>query len=114
MLLKISCSDYVNDLCVIYTSQEVKKPTPLFKRITYLGKNQIIIATSYHMSYSVSFLSLFIYSCIAVSYLCKFIQSDVPSSTLLLIPNEFGTVFELGEMQYSQAPAKTGTRNNLA
>ena len=42
-------------------------------------------------------------------------QSDVPSNTLLLIPNEFGTVFELGiqrletlhqlEIQYSQALA---------
>ena len=31
-----------------------------------------------------------------VSKLSEFIQSDVPSNTLLLIPNEFGTVFELG------------------
>ena len=29
-----------------------------------------------------------------VSKLSEFIQSDVPSNTLLLIPNEFGTVFE--------------------
>ena len=52
-----------------------------------------------------------------VSKLSEFIQSDVPSNTLLLIPNEFGTVFELGvqrletleelEIQYSQALAKT-------
>ena len=51
-----------------------------------------------------------------VSKLSEFIQSDVPSNTLLLIPNEFGTVFELGiqrletleqlEIQYSQAIAK--------
>ena len=51
-----------------------------------------------------------------VSKLSEFIQSDVPSNTLLLIPNEFGTVFELGvqrletleelEIQYSQAFAK--------
>ena len=50
------------------------------------------------------------------SKLSEFIQSDVPSNTLLLIPNEFGTVFELGvqrletleepEIQYSQALAK--------
>ena len=46
----------------------------------------------------------------------EFIPSDVPSNTLLLIPNEFGTVFKLGvqrleileelEIQYSQALAK--------
>ena len=51
-----------------------------------------------------------------VSKLSEFIQSDVPSNTLLLIPNEFGTVFELGvqrletleelEIQYLQALAK--------
>ena len=29
-----------------------------------------------------------------VSKLSKFIQSDVPSNTFLLIPNELGTVFE--------------------
>ena len=50
------------------------------------------------------------------SKLSEFIQSDVPSNTLLLIPNNFGTVFELGvqrletleqlEIQYSQALAK--------
>ena len=67
------------------------------------------------MSYP--FLSLFIYSCTAVSYPCEFIQSDGPGKTLLLpIPNEFGTVFELGvqrletleelEIHYSQALAK--------
>ena len=48
-----------------------------------------------------------------VSKLPEFIQSDMPSNNLLLIPNEFGTVFELGvqrlealeelEMQCSQA-----------
>ena len=47
-----------------------------------------------------------------VNKLSEFIQSDVHSNTLLLIPNEFGTVFELGvqrletleelETQYSQ------------
>ena len=52
-----------------------------------------------------------------VSKLSEFIQTDVPSKTLLLIPNEFGTVFELGvkrletleelERQYSQALAKS-------
>ena len=31
-----------------------------------------------------------------VSKLSEFIQSDVPSNTLLPIPNKFGTVFELG------------------
>ena len=39
------------------------------------------------------------------SKLSEFIQSDVPSNTLLLIPNEFGTVFERLEeleIQYSQ------------
>ena len=43
-----------------------------------------------------------------VSKLSEFIQSDVPINTLLLIPNEFGTVFERLErleeleIQYSQ------------
>ena len=47
----------------------------------------------------------------------EFIPSDVPSNTLLLIPNEFGTVFKLGvqrleileelEIQYSQALANS-------
>ena len=56
------------------------------------------------------------------SKLSKFIQSDVPSNTLLLIPNEFGTVFELGvqrletleklEIQYSQELAKTERQTN--
>ena len=61
--------------------------------------------------------SLYHYSCTSVSYPCKFIQSDVPSNSLLLpIPNEFGILFELGvqrsetleelEIQYSQALAK--------
>ena len=49
------------------------------------------------------------------SKLSEFIQSDVPSNTLLPIPNEFATVFELGvqiletlelEIQYSQAITK--------
>ena len=50
------------------------------------------------------------------SKLSEFIQSDVPSNTLLLIRNEFGTVFKLGiqrletleqlEIQYLQALAK--------
>ena len=30
------------------------------------------------------------------SKLSEFVQPDVPCNTLLLIPNEFGTVFELG------------------
>ena len=56
------------------------------------------------------------------SKLSEFIQSDVPSNTLLLIPNEFGTVFELGvqrletleelEIQYSQALAKLERRES--
>ena len=49
------------------------------------------------------------------SKLSKFIQSDVPSNALLLMANEFGTVFESGvqrletlelEIQYLQALAK--------
>ena len=48
--------------------------------------------------YKLSFLLLFIYPCMSVSYPCEFIQSDVPISNtlLLLIPNEFGTLFKLG------------------
>ena len=56
------------------------------------------------------------------SKLSEFIQSDVPSNTLLLIPNEFGTLFELGvqrletleqpEIQYSQAFAKAERETN--
>ena len=56
------------------------------------------------------------------SNLCEFIQSYVPSNTLLLIPNEFGTVFELGvqrlealeelEEQYSQALAAPDRETN--
>ena len=51
-----------------------------------------------------------------VSKLSEFIQSDVPSNNLLLIPNEFGTVFERLErleeleIQYSQALAKPERR----
>ena len=66
--------------------------------------------------YDLSFLSLFIYSCTSVSYPCEFIQSDVPSNTLLLIPNELETLFESGvqrletleelEIQYLRALAK--------
>ena len=85
-------------------------------RLNYIAeKSQVKIATRYRTSYA--FLSLFINSCTSVNYPCEFIQSDVPSSTLLLpIPNEFGTLFELGvqrletleelEIQYSQALAK--------
>ena len=61
------------------------------------------------------------------SKLSEFIQSNMPSNTLLLIPNEFGTVFALGiqtletleelEVQYSQALMKpeqeTNSRNRL-
>ena len=57
------------------------------------------------------------------SKLSEFIQSDMPSNTLLLIPNEFGTVFELGvqgletlkelEIQYSQALVKPEQETNL-
>ena len=56
------------------------------------------------------------------SKLSEFIQSDVPSNTLLLIPNEFGTVFELGiqrletleelEVQYSLALARPERETN--
>ena len=56
------------------------------------------------------------------SKLSEFIQSDVPSNTLLLIPKEFWTVFELGvqrletleeiEIQYSQALAKPERETN--
>ena len=55
-------------------------------------------------SYRVVAVYLFMH----VSKLSEFIQSDVPSNTLLLIPNEFGTVFERLErleeleIQYSQ------------
>ena len=50
-----------------------------------------------------------------VSKLSEFIQSDVPSNNLLLIPNEFGTGFERFErleeleIQYSQALGKPET-----
>ena len=60
------------------------------------------------------------------SKLSKFIQSDVPSNALLLMANEFGTVFESGvqrletlelEIQYLQALAKpereTSSHNTL-
>ena len=56
------------------------------------------------------------------SKLSEFIQSDVPSNALLLIANEFGTVFELGvqtletleelEIQYSQALTKSDRETN--
>ena len=53
------------------------------------------------------------------SKLSEFIQSDVPSNISLLIPNEFGTVFELGiqraealEEQYSQLLAKPERETN--
>ena len=45
---------------------------------------------SNELPYELYFLSLLIYSCTTVSY------PSVPSNTLLLIPNEFETVFELG------------------
>ena len=51
-----------------------------------------------------------------VSKLSKFIQSDVPSNTLSLIPNEFGTVFERLEeleIQYSQPEQETILHNRL-
>ena len=40
------------------------------------------------LPYELSFLSLLIYSCTSCK-LSEFIQSDAPSNTLLLIPNEF-------------------------
>ena len=52
-----------------------------------------------------------------VSKLSEFIQLDVPGNTLLLIPNEFRTVFErLGtleelEIQYSQPERETISRS---
>ena len=52
-------------------------------------------------SYRVVAVYLFMH----VSKLSEFIQSDVPSNTFLLIPNEFGTVFERLEeleIQHSQ------------
>ena len=42
-------------------------------------------------------------------HVSEFIQSDVPSNTLLLIPNEFRTIFERLEeleIQHSQALTK--------
>ena len=51
-----------------------------------------------------------VYLFMHVSKLSEFIQSDVPSNTLLLIPNEFGTVFERLEeleIQYSQQERET-------
>ena len=55
-------------------------------------------------------LSIFVavYPIMHVCKLYEFIQSNVPSNTLLLIPKEFGTVFERLEgleeleIQYSQ------------
>ena len=46
-----------------------------------------------------------------VSKLSEFIQSDVPSNTLLLIPNEFGTVFELGVQRLERLFRRT--RNTI-
>ena len=52
-----------------------------------------------------------------VSKLFEFIQSDVPSNTLLLIPNEFRTVFEsleaLEELIFVET-RKAGARKNFA
>ena len=52
-----------------------------------------------------------------VNKLSEFIQSDVPSKTLLLIPNEFGTVFErletLEELIFAGS-RESGARNNFA
>ena len=51
-----------------------------------------------------------------VSKLSDFIQSDVPINTLLLIPNEFGTVFERleeVEIQYLQPERETISHNRL-
>ena len=73
------------------------------------------------LEYELSLLSVLIYSCTAViRQISEFIQSDAPSNTLLLIPNEFGTVFQLGvherleilEIQYSQALAKPERETN--
>ena len=67
------------------------------------------------MSYFVFAVYLFLH----VSKLSEFIQSDVPSNTLLLIPNEFGTVFERLErleeleIQYSQPERETISHNRL-
>ena len=58
-----------------------------------------------------------------VSKLSEFIQSDVPSNTLLLIPNEFGTVFELDverleileelEIQYSYRHSRSRSQKQF-
>ena len=48
------------------------------------------------------------------SKLSEFIQSDVPSNTLLLIPNEFGTVLERLEELEIQSVFAAGARNNFA
>ena len=90
-----------------------------YTRLNYLaGKNQVNSATTYSMSYP---SSLFIYSYTAVSY-PSLLSQPVSSNTLLLIPNEFGTVFELGvqilkwleelEMQNSQALEKPEREKN--
>ena len=75
-------------------------------QIFRIGQNQVNIATSDIVSYH--FLSLFIHSCASVIYP----ETDL-TSTLFLIPSEFGTVlFELGiqrwtlEILYLQALAK--------
>ena len=59
-----------------------------------------------------------------VSKLSEFIQWDVPSNTLLLIPNEFGTLFELGVQRLETVEEtrntifagtrEDGARNNFA
>ena len=56
-------------------------------RLNYLaGENQVNTATSYRFTADDLFMD--------GSKLSEFIESDVPSSTLLLIPSEFQTVFE--------------------
>ena len=60
-------------------------------RVTNSWGNQVNTATSYVL-YELSFLPVYLF--MHVSKLSEFIQSDVPSNILLLIPNEFGTVFE--------------------
>ena len=57
--------------------------------LDHVTKNHI--ATSYNISYPFCL-------CWSITHgrkLSEFIHSDVPSNTLLLIPNEFGTVFQL-------------------
>ena len=63
------------------------------------------------LPFELSFLSLFIYSCTSVSY-PSLIQSDVPNNTLLLIPIEFGTVFERLK-RLEELEIQAGARNNF-